>query len=257
MNNYFHMKKYIITGIAVCLGFISFAQKSVDFKLNPEIGKPMTIDMLVKTDVDGPQSVIMDMNMKMNMTPTKKEDENFTIESTTKSIKVDLDAGMMTMSYNSDEEPKDEMSKMLGEQFAKLIDQTVTIVLTSKGKPVDVIFPEGLSNSMDKGAFSNISTPLPAEPVSPGSTWQHSADMPDNPLIAKTETTSTFREENADGYVIDVEGKLLDGASAEVGTISGTYTLDKNTLFTKTGQIKTSIEAQGAKIISDVTLTVQ
>lgn len=251
------MKKYFITGIALCIGFVSFAQKAVDFKLNPEIGKPLNIDMLVKTDVDGPQSMIMDMNMKMVMTPTEKQEDNFKIESVTKAIKVDVDAGMMTMSYNSAEESEDEMSKMLASQFAKIIDQTITIVLTPKGKPVDVILPEGLGEGMDKTAFSNISTPLPEGPVAPGATWQSGADMDNNPLIAKTETTSTFKEESADGYVIDVVGKLLDQSAQEVGTVSGTYTLDKKTLFTKNGQIKTSIEVQGAKVISDVTLTVQ
>ncbi|WDF68795.1 DUF6263 family protein [Sphingobacterium oryzagri] len=249
------MKKYFITGVAICIGFVSFAQKAVDFKLNPEIGKPIHIDMLVKTDVDGPQSVIMDMTMNMLMTPTEKQDENFKIESVTKTIKVNVDAGMMTMSYDSEKEAEDEMSKMLASQFSKIIDQTITIILTPKGKPVDVVLPEGLAQGMDKAAFSNISTPLPDAPVAVGATWENTAEMGNNPLISKTETTSTFKAENADGYVIDVIGKMLDDSANEVGSISGTYTLDKKTLFTKSGQIKTAIEAQGAKIVSDVTIT--
>lgn len=239
------------------MGLLSFGQKTVDFKLNPEIGKPLNIDMIVKTDIDGPQSIIMDMNMKMTMTPTKNENEQFTIESVTNGIKVDVDAGMMTMTYNSAEEPKDEMSKMLAEQFSKIIGQTITIVLTPKGKPVQVLLPDGLAEGIDKTAFSNISTPLPEEPVSPGSTWQSTAEMENNPFISKTETTSTFREETTDGFVIDVTGKLLDKTANEIGTLAGSYTLDKQTLFTKSSQIKTSIEAQGAKIVSDVTMNVQ
>lgn len=250
------MKKYFITGLALCTGFISFAQKSVDFKLNPEIGKPLNVDMLVKTDVDGPQSVIMDMTMNMQMTPTEKQEQNFKIESVTKAMKVNVDAGMMTMSYDSEQESPDEMSKMLASQFSKIIDQTITIILTPKGKAVDVVLPEGIAEGIDKSAFSNISTPLPEEPVTPGATWENSVEMTNNPLISKTETTSTFKEETADGYTIDVVGKLLNEQSTEVGSINGTYTLDKNTLFTKSGQINTTIEVQGTKIVSDVTITV-
>lgn len=251
------MKKYFFTGIALCLGFVSFAQKAVDFKLNPEIGKPMNMLMQVKTDVEGPQSMIMDMNMKMVMTATEKQGENFKIENVTKTVKVDVDAGMMTMSYNSEEEPKDEMAKMMGSQFEKIINQTIVVILTPKGKTVDVILPEGIGQGMDKSSFASISTPLPENAVAVGATWQHSADMGDNPLISKTETTSTFKEENEAGYVIDVSGKLLDGSSNEVGTVNGSYVLDKKTFVTKSADVKTSINVQGTKVVSDVVLTVE
>jgi len=251
------MKKYFITGIALCLGFVSFAQKAVDFKLNPEIGKTMNMLMQVKTDVEGPQSMIMDMNMKMVMTATEKQDENFKIETVTKAVKVDVDAGMMNMSYNSEEEPKDEMAKMMGSQFEKIIGQVITVILTPKGKTVEVILPEGIGQGMDKSSFASISTPLPENPVAVGATWQHSADMGENPFISKTETTSTFKEENENGYVIGVVGKLLDESANEIGSVTGSYVLDKKTLVTKNADVKTSIEVQGTKVISDVVLTVQ
>lgn len=251
------MKKIFFTGAALCLAFVSFAQKAVDFKLNPEIGKPMNMEMLVKTDIDGPQSMIMDMTIKMVMTPTEKQEENYKIESVTKAIKMDVDAGMMTVSYNSEEETQNEMGQMLGEQFSKIIDQTITMILSPKGKPINIVLPEGMTQGMDKTSFSNISTALPENPVAPGASWESSAEMAENPLISKTETTSTFKEENAEGYVIDVVGRLLDKSANEVGTVQGTYTLDKNTFFTKSGKVKTTISAQGAVVASDVTMTVQ
>lgn len=251
------MKKYLLTGITICLGFISFAQKAVEFKLNPEIGKPLNINMLMKMDVDGPQSIIMDMNMKMEMIPTKQENDNLTIENTTKAIKVDIDAGMMTMSYDSETEATDEMAKMLATQFSKIINQKIGLAMTSKGKTVDVTLPEGFEGQgFDKSSFSNIATAFPDKAVVPGESWESVTEMSDNPIVAKTALVSTYREETADGYVVDVEGKIFDKSENEVGAVSGYYTLDKNTHFTKNSELKTSIEVQGSKIVNDMTLTV-
>ncbi|WP_437919433.1 DUF6263 family protein [Sphingobacterium sp. LRF_L2] len=251
------MRKLFITGAILFTGLFSFAQKTINFQLNPEIGKPLIINMLVKTDVDGPQSIIMDMAMKMTMTPTQRVDEKITIENVTNSIKTDINAGMMTMSYNSEQEPQDEAGKMLAAQFSKIVGQTITMVLTSKGEALDIILPEGMQETVDKSTFSNITTPLPAESISIGASWKHEAEMSNNPIIAKTESTSTFKEETSDGYVIEVVGKLLDESNNEIGTISGLNTLDKKTFITKKAQVKTIFESEGTKIVSDIDMNVE
>lgn len=250
------MKKYLLMGMALCAGFFSYAQQAINFKLNPEIGKPMTLNMLMKTDIDGPQSVIMDMKMQILMTPQRVEAENFVIEATTKTIAADIDAGMMQMSYNSTEDPTDEMGKMLSEQFAKIIGQTITFIVSPKGKTILVDIPEALADGVDKASYSNINTEFPEMAVAPGATWISVSETDNNPLLAKTETTSTFREETADGYIIDVVGKLLDAETNEVGNVVASYTLDKKTHFTKLANIKTSLELEGTKVISDVSMTI-
>lgn len=250
------MKKLFITGLALCMSFITLAQEAVDFKLNPEIGKPLNFNMLMKTDVDGPQSVIMDMNMRMELLPAKKENENFTIENIIKAIKTDIDAGMMTLSYNSEEEATDEAAIMLGEQFSKIIDQKISSVITEKGKTIDIDLPPSFAaQGFDASSFSNMSPSFPDKAVTPGESWESISEAPENPLFSTIEMTSTFREENTDGYVIDIEGKMLQDTGEEIGTMSGSYTLDKETHFTKTSTIKTTIEVQGSKIISDVEMT--
>lgn len=252
------MKRFFITGLALCISFLTWAQEAVDFKLNPEIGVPLRFDMLMKTDVDGPQSVIMDMNMKMEMLPAKKENQNFTIENIIRAIKTDINAGMMTLSYNSGEEATDETAKMLGEQFSKIIDQKVSSVITEKGKMIDIDLPASFAaQGFDASSFANTSPPFPDKVVTPGESWESTTEVPENPLFSTIEMTSTFREENTDGYVIDIEGKMLHTSGNEVGTMSGSYTLDKQTHFTKMSAIKTTIEAQGSTIISDVEMTME
>lgn len=251
------MKRLFITGFALCMGLFSFAQKTVDFRLNPEVGKPLQLNMLMKTDVDGPQSVIMDMNMKMELLPAKKENENFTLENVIKAIKADIDAGMMTLSYNSEEEATSEAAKMLGEQFSKIIDQKISSVVTEKGKTIDIDLPASFAaQGFDATSFSNLSPSFPEKAVALGESWETATEVAENPLFSKIEMTSTFREENADGYIIDIKGTMSQESGEEIGHMSGSYTLDKLTHFTKSSSIKTTIETQGAKIISDIETTV-
>jgi len=251
------MKRLFITGLALCIGLLTFAQEAVDFRLTPEIGKPLNINMLLKTDVEGPQDVIMDMNMKMEMTPASKEGENYTIESAVRQIKVDLNAGMMTLSYDSEVESTDPTAQMLGAEFSKLLNQKITSVVTEKGKTVDISLPaEFSSQGFDPNSFANMSPSFPDKAVTPGESWESISEIPDHPLLSKVEMLSTYREKNAEGYVIDVKGKVLDASGNEVGTIVGDYTLDQDTHYTKSSNLKTTIETQGAKIVSEVEMNV-
>lgn len=252
------MKKFFLVCVSLCFGTLTFAQEPIDFKINPEIGKPLRFDMLMKTDVDGSQSVIMDMNMKMEVLPVKKEDENFTMENVIKAVKVDLNAGMMTVSYDSETESDDETAKMLGAEFSKIIDQKITTTVSEKGKTEDIDVPGSFSaQGFDPSTFSNISPSFPEKAVKPGESWNSTTEMDEHPLISEMKMTSTYREENVDGYIIDVKGTIMDNSDNEIGTISGDYTLDKKTLFTKSSAIKTTIEAQGAKIVSDVEMNME
>src|SRR5690606_30820324 len=138
-----------------------------------EIGKPIQMNMLMKTDIDGPQSVIMDMNMKMEMLPAKKEKENFIFENVIKAIKADIDAGMMTVNYNSEEESTDETAKILDEQLYKIIDQTFSSSIYEKGKTIDIDLPASFApQGLDASSFSNMSPSFPQKAVPLGESWE-------------------------------------------------------------------------------------
>jgi len=186
------MRKYILIGASLCLSLFSYAQKAVDFKLNPKVGKPLTTLLTIKTDVDGPQSVIMDMGMKMSLTATKHENNVFTMESVVKGIKMDVNTGVNTIHFNSEEEPADEMSKMLATQFSQVLGKTFSMNLSQKGKVIDFTLPEGLDEGMDSETFGNITTPLPDEAVAVGATWKNEVQMAEHPFLSRTETVSIF-----------------------------------------------------------------
>ena len=246
------MRKYILFGASLCLSLCSYAQKAVDFKLNPTIGKPLTMEMAIKTDVDGPQSVIMDMGMTMSLTATKVENNVFTLENVVKAIKMDVNTGFNSIHFDSAEEPKEEMAKMLAAQFSQILEKTFTISLNQKGKMIDFTMPEGVGQGIDAESFGNISTALPEEPIAVGGTWNTTIEMAEHPILSRMETFSTFKEETTEGYVIDVLGKIYDKNEGQIGEVQGNYILDKQSFLTKEGTVKTSLEVQGSKVVSDV-----
>jgi len=255
------MKKHISTGILLCLSLVVLSQEAVDFRLNFEIGKPLDIDMQMSTDIEDLQEAAVDvaikMAMKMEMVSTNKEDGNFTVETTTKTIKMDMSAGEMAVSYNSEEDPTDETVRVLGQQLQQLIGRTVVLMMTEKGETLNVELPEGFAGQgFDKTSFSHIATVFPDNPIQPGESWNVVRKTTDNPMVATSDITSTYREESTEGHVVDIVGTISNASGKEVGTLSGHYVLDRQTHFTKSSQIKTMIEVGEKKLINTIALTV-
>jgi len=243
------------------LSLVALAQEAVDFRLNLEIGKPLHIDMQMKTDIEDPQDASIDMaikmEMKMEMVSTNKEEGRFTMETTAKTIKMDMKAGDMAVSYNSEEEPADESIRALSEQLQNLIGRTVVLVMTEKGETLNVELPDGFAGQgFDETSFSVMATVFPDRPVKPGESWNAVTKTTDNPVIAKTDIVSTYRGESSDGHVVDIVGTIADAKGNEVGTMSGHYVLDRETHFTKSSDIETKIEVQGKKLTNTIALTV-
>jgi len=255
------MKKYTSTGMALCLSLAALAQEAVDFRLNLEIGKPMHIDMQMKTEIEDPQETSIDvsikMDTKMEMVSTNKADGNYTMETFTKTIKMDMKAGEMAVSYSSEEEPADENTRVLSEQLQKLIGQTVVLVMTEKGETLDIDLPDGFAGQgFDKTSFSIMATVFPDRPVLPGESWNSVTKTTDNPIVAKTDIMSTYRGESSDGHVVDIVGTISNSSGNEVGTLSGHYVLDRENHFTKSSDIETTIEVQGKKLTNTIAMTV-
>lgn len=73
--NSFYEKHALGLLILLGLALTTQAQQAVTLKIKPSLNKPSVVKMDVKTDVDGPQSVLMNMTMKMEMTPKSIEGE--------------------------------------------------------------------------------------------------------------------------------------------------------------------------------------
>ena len=246
------MKKLFILFLLTAATIQSQAQE-VDFKLNVPLNEAMRAVTTMKMDIDGEQPMIMDIVTKSTITTTAHEGSNYTFANVTDAVKMDMDAGMMTMSWDSENPSDDPMSAMLGSQMENLIGQTITIVTSDKGKLISTSADDE-ENSMNSG-FENLAmtATYPAKPVIPGDSW----DTESTANGMTTKATNTFIGSNDQGHELETSGELFDDEDNKVGTITGTYTIDPETHYTKIATLKMELEVEGQKIVSDVQLTVE
>jgi len=247
------MRKFFLLFLASSLFTLTAAaQKPVTLRAKPTVGKSTTMYMDLKTDVDGAQSIIMDMKMKMEVNPKTLENEQITLETTARSIKAQINAGMMTLDYDSEKEQTDEMGKMLSQQFAAILNKTIVSTMTTRGKVLDVVLPESIGQQVDKNSFTSFSTIFPEAPVKVGDTWE--SETQSDELLSKILTTSTFKEDTPDGYKIDISAKVLNEANEQIGTTVGYYLIDKQSNMTKKAQITTSVQVEDNKVITEISI---
>lgn len=236
---------------------VSYAQKEVQFKFNPKTGEPLKMKLFSETETSGAQEMIMEMEMDMQYFPKEEKDGVFTIENVIDDLKVNMMVGMQTISYNSKEEPEDEMSKMIGEQFSALIDQKIVTYINEEGKTIDVEFSGAEMASMDMSSMTkNLTAAFPDHPVKPGDSWTQ--ELTDNELTGTSVVINyTYKEENDEGYVLDIQGEVKDNSENSVGTMEGYYLLDKDTHITKKSEVMMNMSNMGMEISNHITMTLE
>lgn len=242
------MKKLLILFLLSSAALVSKAQE-VDFTMKMPLNKPFKSVTTMKMDIDGEQSMIMDIVMKSTVNVSKYEDLNYTFENTTDAIKVDMDAGMMTISYDSETPSDDPMAAMMAAQFEKMIGKKMTMITNNKGKMITMEGVEGADNAFENFAMT---TTYPDKPVKPGDTWTSEST---NKGI-KTKAVNKYVGKTAEGYQVETTGEMFNESETKIGTMNSTYIADPETLFTKTANMKMEMEVEGSKVISDISLTV-
>lgn len=239
------MKKILTTLLISFITLSSFAQK-IKMNLAPELNKPFKYEMISKMDIEGPQTVIMDMIMIMDMTYSTLEDSLINVSAKYSSIKVDLDAGMMTASYDSSKEPSTEMEKMFASQFKPLLENTMTYTTNKLGQIKNIDFPNVSEQLFDKNSLNSFGTPYPAHAISIGDTWTGETKMEQFNLQAKA--TYKLVEKNAEGYKIESSVVMEDATGNNVGNTTASFIVDPTTFTTISSSTSTSISMQGATI---------
>ncbi len=245
------MKKILLLFVLSAAALSSKAQQ-VNFKINVPLNSAYQSVTTMKTDLDGAQSMIMDMVVKNTLTNTKQEGGTFTFQSITNAVKVDMDAGMMTMSYDSENPSDDEMSKMLAGEMDKLIGKKITMNMSAKGELLN-FQQENEEDGPSGNPFENmgITASYPDKAVNPGETWE--SQVENAGMLVKM--LNKYVGKTADGYVIESKGEVLSETSEKLGDYLANYTLDEKTHFTKTATIKMDMSIQGQKVLSEVAVT--
>lgn len=240
------MKRLFTTLILAATTLASFAQEKITFKLNPELDKATSYQVVNKMDVEGPQTVIMDMTMYMDLTYSKLSDTTLKVSSKFTKAKVDMDAGMMTMSYDSSVEPEDEMQKMLAAQFAPILENTLSYTMNLSGQIKEVDFPNVNDQLFDKSSLSTYGATYPQHPIAIGDSWQSQAAT--SKLGISSKASYTLKEKTAEGYIVDYNVDIFDDAENQIGNATGFFTVDPVKFTTVSSSTQTTIEMQGTKV---------
>lgn len=245
-NNSNIMKKILSTLLFTSLALATFAQQKITLKLAPELNKPIKYEVINKMDIEGPQTVIMDMIMHMNMTYTKVQDSLFNATGKYTYAKIDLDAGMMVASYDSSKEPTTEMEKAFATQFSPLLDNTLTYTMNDLGQIKEVDFPNVSEQIFDKSSLSSFGATFPSHPVAIGDSWTATTKLEQMNLDSKS--TFTLKEKTAEGYKIELVVNITDEGGNSVGKSDGHFIIDPKTGVATTSTTVTTISLQGTSI---------
>ncbi len=245
------MKKLISTTLlSACLLLVAQAQEKITFKLNPEIGKSLPFEMNMKTDMEGPQNVMMEMKMKMNLVATDVTDKDATYETKYAAIKTDVDAGLLIINYDSSREPANEMEEVFAAQMKPMLESTLTMKLDRHGKLLDFSFPNVSAQAFDKSSLQGMALAYPTYPIAIGDSWDTESEL--TQLKIKGKVKNTLTEKTAQGYKIAVVTEYKDESGLPIGTSDGYYIIDPTTHYTTYSSNTTQLEMQGAKIITSL-----
>jgi len=240
------MKKLISSLFLATFTIVAFAQQKVLFKLAPANNTPIKYEMINKMDIEGPQTVIMDMIMHMNLSFNEHQDSLLNIVGKYTYAKIDLDAGMMTASYDSSKEPANEMEKAFAAQFKPLLENDLTYSMNKFGKIKDIDFPNVSDQVFDKSSVSSFGVAYPSHAIAIGDSWTSENKMEKMGIGAKAKYT--FVEKNDQGYKIDCDITMEDATGKAIGSSKGHFIVHPKTFMTVSSSTVTSVEMQGAKV---------
>ena len=228
-----------------------------EFKPGTVAEQVMTQDMTMTMKM-GAEDMVTKMTMSMFQTYTVKsvEGDKAALEQKITRVKAVMDNPMMQVDYDSAVEDSDP--GML-EGLADLVDSTIRMKLSDRGKPSDVKLPEDIAEAGGAGGpdleqmISQIVTAMPEAPVAIGDTWTVDQDMAMGQM-GDTATKVTYKLIGVTDAEIMLEQTLeMDLSTMEVppgmeiknATAKGKVTIDRRTGLPKTSVLDMTMQMDG------------
>lgn len=248
------MRKLVSIALLVFITALSTqAQENVHFRVNPKQGQTIQYTMLIKTDIEGAQGLMIDMYIDMNLTPILVSDSTINIEAKYTKVRVDGAADEQLFSYDSSKDSQDmEISQALSSIIGPLLQNTLTLVMDRSGFVKSIDLPNVSEQAFDKSSMEGLSPNFPNNAIAIGDSWKSTKTTAQ--LDSKVETTNTFVEKTANGYKIATTGIYYNPEGAESGKMDGYYIVDLNTHFTNSSLVNTTINLYGQEISMSVEL---
>ena len=217
------------------------------------------IDMAVNAKADGKkQQVKMGMRMDLGLEVLGHlENGNIETQMSFERMKVSMDGGPMSLSYDS-AEPGSELTPM-GAELSEIIGYPIVSVMSPYGETVEVKnledAPETLRTEFEKSQNNlQMVATFPREPVDNGDTWDFTLSQNNDGMAMDMDITYTLLEHDDDDARVGMHGDVSGDLD---GWIHGEMTLDVKTGWVKRADLRMEAGGKqgGAKmeITSDIT----
>lgn len=237
------MKKLLLLFV-FATSLSAFCQDSVLLRANYNVGDEFLIELEQSQNMGAAGGV--DMKIKMNMSVTEKDRDNFTAESKISTVKMNMLQGGMMMNFDSTkkEEDLDETEKMVKQQFDPMLKALIVTKMSNRGESLDVKV-EPMTPGMEDFAKQSGGIQYPEEKVSVGSTW--STEVNQKGMKVNTKYTVT---KISDGKVyLDVTG---DVTGMGTGKLTGAVVIDAVTGMQDSANTEIKVSANGAEVTVSV-----
>lgn len=164
---------FAVSFIALTASVSVQAQEKVLFRYNPPVGETIKYTTDMNMDVEGEASVVMDMKMVLAQTAQAKSDKNtFALASKIESVKMDMNAGMMMLSYDSENpDESNPMTQEFAKQLQPLLEANLMVETNERAEVLEINGAEGLQGMVDLKQLFN-SAHFPEQPIQVGDSWE-------------------------------------------------------------------------------------
>lgn len=243
------IKTLSITFLSFFIITAATAQDKILLKLKPDLNNPIAQKLRMNIDVNaGVQSTMIDATMLSVTTNTKATDSTLTYSTKYTEMIMAMDAGMMTIHYDSKNPDANEFSKQIHEKVKTLLENPVVAIMSLDGKVKDIEdAPEG-NDLFDPNMFKEATFEYPHKELTIGEQWKATSN---NKALGPIEQTYTLKSISADGISITTEGHInADGES--IGSVTGEYLLNPKTHYLKAATIQTKIKKDDVDVTSKI-----
>ncbi len=213
-------------------------------RLKPKVGDNQKMLMVMDMNSSGAQAMNMKMSADMDMKVTGKEGVVYDYELKYNSIKMDMNAGGMEISYDSQAKEHTGMGAMMHEQMKTFFDNPMSMKMDERGKVSEFKLPGNMS-AQQMGDMGSMSIPLPEGPVGVGDSWTADRTMDGTGLMKMNMKVEKI---TVDDVVIGTTGDLTDDAGNKIGTFDGNYKLDRNSGLTKDGTMNMDMTVENMPV---------
>lgn len=238
------------------LAFLSFfmittstAQDKVLLKLKPDLNNPITQKLHMTIDVNaGAQSTMIDATMLSVTTNTAATDSTVTYSTKFTEMIMAMDAGMMTINYDSKNPDANEFSKQIHEKVKTMLDNPVVAVMSLDGKVKDVEDAPDGNDLFDPNMLKEASFEYPSKELKVGEQWKATSN---NKALGPIEQTYTLKSISTDGIAITTEGHI-NAEGESIGSVIGQYLLNPKTHYLKSATIETKVKKDDIDVTSKI-----